>query len=77
MNAGSSNKKTNHAIRGKRVIFTGTRIYKREAVSNKNIGLVARIRIQFNNSIGFCYKERLFTFKTLPDTTGVFVARPT
>ena len=47
MNAGSSNKKTNHEIRGKRVIFTGTSIYKREAVSNKNIGLVARIRIQF------------------------------
>ena len=45
MNAGSSNKKTNYKIRGKRVIFTGTSIYKREAVSNKNIGLVARIRI--------------------------------
>ena len=29
----------------KKVIFTGTSIYKKEAVSNKNIGLVARIRI--------------------------------
>ena len=47
MNAGSSNKETNHEIRGKRVIFTGTSIYKKEAVSNKNIGLVDRIRIQF------------------------------
>ena len=47
MNAGCRNKKTNHKIQGKRVIFTGTSIYQREAVSNKNIGLVARIRIQF------------------------------
>ena len=45
MNAGSRNKKTNNEIRGKRVIFTRTSIYKREAVSNKNIGLVANIRI--------------------------------
>ena len=48
--ASSNDKKTIHEIRGKRVIFTGTSIYKREAVSNKNIGLAARIRIQFNNS---------------------------
>ena len=54
MNAGSSNKKTNHEIRGKRAIFTGTSIYKREAVISRNIGLVARTRIYFN------YRKRLF-----------------
>ena len=36
----SSNNKTNHDMRGKIVIFTGKSIYKRETVSNKNIGLV-------------------------------------
>ena len=45
MNAGSSNKRQTTRIRWKIVIFTGTSIYKREAVSNKNIGLVAWIRI--------------------------------
>ena len=80
VNACSSNKKTNHDMWGNRVIFTGTRIYKREAVSNKNIGLVARIRIQFIIVLASiirsgCLPSRLIP--TLPDTTGVFVAPPT
>ena len=33
-------------------MFTGKSIYKRETVSNKNIGLVDRIRIYFNNRNG-------------------------
>ena len=74
MNVGSSNKKTNHDMWGKRVIFTGTSIYKREAVRNKNIGLVARIRIQFTVVLASvirsgCSLSRLI--QTLPDTTGL------
>ena len=74
MNAGSSNKKTNDEIWGKRVIFTGTSIYKREAVRIKNIGLVDRIRIQFTIVLASVISRgwspsRLI--KTLPDTNEV------
>ena len=39
VNTSSSNNKTNHDVWGI-VIFTGKSFYKRETVSNKNIGLM-------------------------------------
>ena len=43
VNTSSNNNKTNHDdMCGKVVIFTGKSIYKRETVSNKNIGLVIK-----------------------------------
>ena len=51
VNTSSSNKKTNHDMWGNSYIYRKS-IYKRETVSYKNIGLVDRIRIYFNNRNG-------------------------
>ena len=51
VNTSSSNNKTNHDMWGNTYIYRKS-IYKWETVSNKNIGLVDRVRMYFNNRNG-------------------------